>query len=175
MILSTHIYSYDIKEKKVDGYGSYTIVIKEIYMPRKSEINKETMTKIADLVMEGHTMATVARKIGVAKGSIYRWIGKFPELKEMIQAARVLKAESYMDEIVEIADDRSHDLIEDLESGQMRPNAAAVARAKLQIDTRRKLAAIIKPEAFGEKSHVDITSNGNDVFTGFNIIMPEDK
>lgn len=144
-------------------------------MARKSEINKATMTKIADLVMEGHTMTTVARKIGVAKGSIYRWIGKFPELKEMIQAARVLKAERYMDEIVEIADDDSKDLIEDLESGQMRPNAAAVARAKLKIDTRRKLSAILKPEDFGEKKQLDITSNGNDVFTGFNIIMPEDK
>lgn len=144
-------------------------------MPRKSEINKETMTKIADLVMDGHTMTTVARKIGVAKGSIYRWIGKFPELKEMIEAARLIKADRIMDEVIEIADDDSKDLIEDLESGQMRPNAAAVARAKLKIDTRRKYAATIKPEAYGEKKQVDITSNGNDVFTGFNIILPEDN
>jgi len=144
-------------------------------MARKSEINKATMTKIADLVMNGDTMSTVARKIGVAKGSIYRWIGKFPELKEMIAAARILKTERYMDECVEIADDDSKDLIEDLESGQMRPNAAAVARAKLKIDTRRKISAAMNPEVFGDKTQLDITSNGQDIFTGFNIIMPEDK
>ena len=142
---------------------------------RKSQINKETMTKIADLIMDGDTMSTVARKVGVASGSIYRWMSRFPELKEMIDTARVLKADKYMDEIVEIADDKSKDLIEDLESGQMRPNAAAVARSKLQIDTRRKLSAIVKPEAYGDKTKLDITSNGQDVFTGFQIIMPKDK
>lgn len=144
-------------------------------MARKKEINKATMTKICDLLMNGDNMTTVARKIGVARGSIYRWISKLPELKEMVQTARELKADRYMDEIVEISDDTSRDLLADPETGQMRPNAAAVARDKLRIDTRRKLSATINPSEYGEKKQVDITSNGNDVFTGFNIILPEDK
>lgn len=143
-------------------------------MARKKEINKATMTRICDLLMDGDSMVTVARKIGVNKGSIYRWINQIPELKDMVTTARELAAHKAMDEILEIADDTSRDLLEDPETGQMRPNAAAVARDKLRVDTRRKYAATVMPGEYGEKRQVDITSNGNDVFTGFNIIMPED-
>jgi len=61
--------------------------------------------------------------------------------------------------MLDIADDKTKDTVstEFGESG----NAVAVARARLQIDTRKFIAAKLKPKKYGDK--LDLTSLGEKI------------
>jgi len=144
---------------------------------RKPQLNGPTMTRIFDYLCNGDSMVTVARKIGINKGTIYRWIKGNDKLKEMVKEAREIQAGTYMDDLIEIADDDSNDLLTDPETGRQSPNAAAVARAKLKITTRKKLAGFYNPAAYSDQTKVDVTSNGESVsgFLGLQIIMPKEE
>ena len=141
---------------------------------RKPQLNGPTMTRIFDYLCDGDSMITVARRIGVNKGSIYRWIKGNDKLKEMVKEAREIQAGTYIDDLLAISDDDSKDLLTDPETGRQSPNAAAVARSKLKINTRKKLAGFYHRTEYGDNQKVDITSNGESVsgFVGLQIIMP---
>lgn len=143
---------------------------------RKPQLNGPTMTRIFDYLCNGDSMVTVARKIGVNKASIYRWIKGNEKLKVMVKEAREIQAGTYIDDLLSIADDASKDLLTDPETGRQSPNAAAVARSKLKISTRKKLAGFYHPTEFSDKAQIDITSNGESVsgFVGLQIIMPKE-
>ena len=69
------------------------------------------------------------------------------------------QADSLVEEMLDIADDKTKDTVstEFGESG----NAVAVARARLQIDTRKFIAAKLKPKKYGDK--LDLTSLGEKI------------
>jgi transposase-like protein len=143
---------------------------------RKPQLNGPTMTRIFDYLCNGDSMITVARRIGVNKGSIYRWMKGNEKLRTMVKEAREIQAGDYIDDLLKIADDESKDLLVDPETGRKYPNAAAVARSKLKISTRKKLAGFYHPTEFSDKAQIDITSNGESVsgFLGLQIIMPKE-
>lgn len=144
---------------------------------RKPQLNGPTMKRIYDYLCDGDSMMTVARKIGVVRSSIYRWMDGNPKLKAMVKEAREIQASTYIEQILEIADDESKDLIVDPESGRKYPNAAAVARAKLKISTRKKLAGYYHPTEFSDQTKVDVTSNGETLsgFGGLTITPPKEE
>jgi hypothetical protein len=59
-------------------------------------------------------------------------------------------AHALFDESLAIADDTSLDMIPDSE-GNLTANPTAVARAKLRIDTRFRIAGKISPRVYGER------------------------
>lgn len=142
---------------------------------RKPQLNGPTITRIFEYLCSGDSMVTVARKIGVNKGTIYRWMKGNETLKGRVKEAREIQAGTYIDDLLGIADDDTKDLLVDPETGKQSPNAAAVARSKLKISTRKKLAGYYHPTEFSDKAQIDITSNGESVsgFVGLQIIMPE--
>ena len=144
---------------------------------RKPQLNGPTRIKIYDYLCNGDSMMTVARKIGVNKSSIYRWMKGDEKLKSMVKEAREIQAGTYVDDLIDIADDDSKDLITDPDTGKQSPNAAAVARAKLKISTRKKLAGYYHPTEFSDKAQIDVTSNGGSVsgFVGLQIILPSEE
>lgn len=87
--------------------------------------------------------------------TICRWRIQFPEFGEMYLEAKKSQAMLYADETIDIADDDSRDLLEN-DKGTV-ANAAAVARAKLRIDTRKWYAATLAPRMFGDKTQTEIT------------------
>ena len=143
---------------------------------RKPQLNGPTMTRIYDYLCDGDSMMTVARRIGVNRASIYRWIKGNEKLAAMVKEAREIQAGTYIDQIIEISDDESKDLIVDPETGRKYPNAAAVARAKLKISTRKKLAGYYHPTEFGDSAKIDVTSNGESIsgFVGLVIKPPKE-
>ena len=143
---------------------------------RKPELNGPTMKRIYDHLCNGDSMTTVARKLGVVRGTIYRWMQGNEKFKDMVKEAREIQAGTLVDEMLDIADDDSKDLISDA-SGRQYPNAAAVARAKLKLDTRRKLAGYYNPAAYSDQAKLDITSNGESLsgFGGLIITPPKEE
>lgn len=63
------------------------------------------------------------------------------------------------DEMLEIADDSTSDIIVD-DEGRERTNAEVVARSRLRVDTRKWLLSKLAPKKYGER--VDLTHAGPD-------------
>lgn len=79
------------------------------------------------------------------------------KLSDKLARAREYGIEALLDETVDIADETLFDTIKD-ESGSERPNSEWISRSKLRIETRIKLAQMLKPKKYGAK--LDLTSAG---------------
>lgn len=90
--------------------------------------------------------------------TIFDWIKNHPSFGERYARARELAAHCLFDQMIDIADDCSKDVLED---GS--PNNAAIQRAKLQIDTRARVAGKLAPKVYGERIDalpmVNVTNN----------------
>jgi len=69
------------------------------------------------------------------------------------------QADVIFDEMIDIADDKTEDTIT-TEFG-LQGNSVAVARARLQIDTRKFISAKLKPKKYGDK--LDLTTDGKEI------------
>lgn len=87
--------------------------------------------------------------------TIVRWEARHEDFRLMMGAARRARADMLMAEVVEIADDRSHDMVQIGE--QWVPNPVAPSRSKIMCDVRLKVAAKLHPQKYGDK--LDITAN----------------
>lgn len=82
--------------------------------------------------------------------TIFIWLKKHSEFSEQYARAKKCQIDCLVDEILEIADDTTHDLIEN-PAGYLVANAQAVNRARLKIDTRKWLASKLVPKIYGLK------------------------
>jgi len=132
------------------------------------------MEYVYQALIDGKRPIDITKTLKVAPQLFYVWRGRYPTFKKLVDEANRIKASKYIDEMVEIADNDSEDKIIS-DDGVVRPNAANVARSKLKIQTRRKVAAIYDPVNYSENiggSGVNI--NGN-VFMGLQITPPTSK
>lgn len=83
--------------------------------------------------------------------TIWNWCRENPDFFANYMRARENMAHALFDQSLAIADDTSRDMIVDAD-GVMTANPTAVARAKLQIDTRFRIAGKISPKVYGERS-----------------------
>lgn len=77
-----------------------------------------------------------------------------------------LRAEALLDEMFDIADDTSKDVIEeDLGDGivNTRVNHEVIQRSRLRYDARKWLVTKLNPKKYGDK--VDVTSGGDKIQT----------
>lgn len=82
------------------------------------------------------------------------------KLSDKLARAREFGIEALLDETVDIADETAFDTIRG-EEGNDRPNTEWISRSKLRIETRVKLAQMMKPKKYGAK--VDVTSGGEKI------------
>lgn len=82
------------------------------------------------------------------KTTINLWRHKHPEFSTQYAQAKISQIETLIDEIIDIADDSSHDdLIND--EGLVKCNNEWIARSRLRIDTRKWLASKLAPKIYG--------------------------
>jgi hypothetical protein len=82
------------------------------------------------------------------KAAIRRWCIKHPEFGSQYARAKVQQIDTLVDEIIEIADDSSQDVIIN-EQGNRICNSEFIARSRLRIDTRKWLASKLTPKVYG--------------------------
>ena len=85
--------------------------------------------------------------------TVWKWIRENPLFFADYVRAHESAADTWFSECLDIADDASQDVNPD---GS--PNSAAVARAKLRIDTRLRMIAKIAPKKYGEHMRPDAAS-----------------
>lgn len=98
--------------------------------------------------------------------TIKNWLKTHEAFLAMYTRAKDDQADILVEEMLEIADNKTEDII----SGQFGDsgNSVAVQRARLQIDTRKFIASKLKPKKYGDK--LDLTTDGKELNTAPPII-----
>lgn len=131
---------------------------------RPSRYTKKLAGEICELVAADpcNTMRKIAEIEGIpSPATICRWLGEHESFREQYARAKEAQAEILVEEMIMIADDGELDVETrvnrhgeeyDVERGDI------VARSKLMVDTRKWLAAKLKPKKYGDK--VDLNHKG---------------
>jgi len=120
----------------------------------------ELAIRICEELSNGVSLQKIcARSDMPAQGTVYRMIAESPFFREIYVRARENAAHTLFDQMIDIADDCSNDLLEDGSA-----NHAAIARAKIQIETRARVAGKLAPKVYAERLANDtpqVTVNNN--------------
>lgn len=107
------------------------------------------------------------------RSTVYDWLDAdthgFPD---QYARARARQADTFLDEIIEIADDSAND-VEQIEIAPGvkvdRVNYEVINRSKVRIDSRKWFMSKVAPKKYGDSKAIDVTSGG-DRITGFAIV-----
>ena len=144
-------------------------------MKRKTVIlTPAVMKRISTYIGNGYLKNEIATKIGICRQTLHRWETKNPKLKELFKEQTLIRTEILKDEILEIADDKSGDLLKDPDTGREYPNAANVSRSTLQIKAREKIMKYDNPERFAGNTNVDVVTEGSGLQVVINYGKPDE-
>lgn len=123
-------------------------------MGRPSKYSSKLADEICVRLVSGESLRKICSgKTMPGMTSIFKWLRETPEFAKQYAYAREAQAEALADEIISISDDRSNDTI-DGEYGEV-PNAAAIQRDRLRVDSRKWYASKLLPRKYGDK--LDVT------------------
>ena len=127
-----------------------------------STSNKATSTILAQLGKTGET-------VGVT--TIYKWLGDNEQFAKDYARSKEEQADFLAEEMLEIADDDSLD-VGFTDDGKPFVKGENIQRARLRVDTRKWIAAKLKPKKYGDKISQEITGkDGGPVETTSEVIM----
>lgn len=142
---------------------------------RPSEFTQETANRICKELSEGKSIRTICLAEDMpSAGTVYNWLLE-EDKKEFLKQyayARNAQAEHLFDELLEIADDGSNDLMTITKGDHSYEveNKEVVNRSRLRVDTRKWYLSKVLPKKYGDK--VDVTSGG-EVIKGNTIILKD--
>ena len=130
-------------------------------MGRPSDYSEQLADIICERMICGaddkpESLRSICRDDGMpALGTVMRWLAKHPEFRAQYASAREAQAEVHQEELIEISDNCTDDVQvlmgNDDEGALGRLNHSAVARAKLQVDTRKWVMSKMVPKKYGDK------------------------
>lgn len=90
--------------------------------------------------------------------TVFGWMRKHPEFLEMYTRAKQEAADALVEEMLDISDDGTNDWMEthdkDGNDTGYKVNGEHVQRSRLRVETRKWIAAKLKPKKYGEKVDV---------------------
>lgn len=87
--------------------------------------------------------------------TIWEWRFDYEEFRNLYAEARRAQADLLAEEIVEICDDDSEDVV--FGENGVRQNSEFIARSRLKVDTRKWIACKLLPKVYGEKVTTEST------------------
>ena len=125
---------------------------------------QEVADAICAAIASGASLRKAAHEQGVAAPTVIDWVNARPDFSEQYARAREKGYALLADEIIEISDDSSSDVVE-TEHGQ-KTDAEVVARSRLRVDSRKWILSKMLPKVYGEKITTDITGKLQHEHTG---------
>ena len=92
----------------------------------------------------------------------YKVVAESDENEKNYTCAREKRADFIFEEIKEIADKQDKDVYVDSE-GNEKTNHNVVQRSRLQIDAYKWMLGKMSPKKYGDKSGIDLTTNGESI------------
>lgn len=126
-----------------------------------TKYTEEKATAICSMIAEGKSVREIgAMKDQPSERTIYNWLASTEEFLQKYTRAREQQAEVYAQEIIDIADDSTGDMIVD-DEGNERLNSEHVQRSKLRIDARKWAASKLQPKKYGDRTAIDVGMQGD--------------
>jgi hypothetical protein len=103
--------------------------------------------------------------------TVFTWLRIHPEFLEQYTRAKEESADALVEEMLDISDEASNDWMEvhDKENVGYRLNGEAINRSRLRVDTRKWIAAKLKPKKYGDKTQTEVTGpDGKDLIPEMN-------
>ena len=100
------------------------------------------MTKLNDSSPKILRLREVMNRISVSRSTIYDWLSNNDEFSDKYRKATEQREDFHFEEMMEIAD-------------KVLPESAEVAKAKLQIDTRKWVLSRMNPKKYGDKQQME--------------------
>lgn len=116
---------------------------------RPTDYSRELAVEICLRISNGRSVKSIcADKDMPSKTSIYEWLNIHSEFTDMYREAVSQRADYHFDEMLDIAD-------------MVEAESAEVAKARLQIDTRKWILSRMNPRKYGDNIQEDDGNNDN--------------
>lgn len=102
-------------------------------------------------IAEGKSSRAMCIETGISQQSLWNWLATDNLFFEQYARAKEKCADFYAEEIIEIADDSSKDLIDLDDGGKKIVDHETVNRSRLKIDARKWYASKLAPKKYGDK------------------------
>lgn len=117
---------------------------------RPSDYLPEVAADICSLLADGESMRKVCERPGMPnKATVFRWLAQHEEFRDQYAKATETRADAIFEKMFDIADSVAEE-------------AAAVAKARLRIDTRKWALARMNPKKCGDKVSQEIDHKSSD-------------
>jgi hypothetical protein len=113
-----------------------TAATKRKKLGRPTDYTPEIAREISDRMVDGNSLRAVCQQDDMPdEGTVYRWIARYPEFREIYAHARELQAMRWAEEVLTIADKTTLDPQD----------------RRIRVDTRKWLLSKILPRVYGDK------------------------
>ncbi|MDX1902136.1 MAG: terminase small subunit protein [Gammaproteobacteria bacterium] len=114
--------------------------------------NPEMIAEILDQIVFGKSLVSILKsKPEYPRYSTFmEWLNEDKSLADKYTRAKEEQADFLAEELLEIADETSHDTIIN-ENGREVPNSEWINRSRLRVDTRKWIASKLKPKKYGDR------------------------
>lgn len=126
---------------------------------------QRTQNAICSRLALGESLRTICADEKMPdKSTVFAWLQDDPVFQQAYAIARRFQAESFADDIIEIADDATGDWMTIERNGESERviDREHVDRSKLRVDARKWLASRLAPKKYGEATlirHADADGN----------------
>lgn len=131
---------------------------------RPSLYRDDVAAEICDRLAKGESLVSICADETSgwlpSQTTVYRWLDESAEFRERYARARELQAETFVDEIVSIADQPNARTTTDGEVHLSDP-----VRDRLRMDARKWVASKLAPKKYGEKITQEVTGADGEPFT----------
>jgi len=115
---------------------------------RPSSYTEEEAQALCEWITNGHSLSSWCRQTGRSAFIVYGWMRSESDFARRYAQAHQDRTDTMADDLLEIADETAGT-----------DSIAAVQAAKLRIETRKWIAAKLKPSKYGEKQLVETSGS----------------
>jgi len=122
---------------------------------RPSDYSEELVEEICLRISFGEGLVKICKDEHIpSRSTVMRWLLNNKEFQDKYAQAREAQADYLLEELLDIADDKSGDTYEDAK-GNIKIDHENINRSRLRVDTRKWVIAKLAPKKYGDKVALD--------------------
>lgn len=122
-------------------------------MKRRVYYSPRIVIRICRRIADGESVNRICAEDGMpGRWAFYKWLDQQPKLLAMYELALEMRADVHADEITDIADEAPIEMVTIIGEKEIRRlDYAGVAHRRLRVDTRKWIAARLRPKKYGDR------------------------
>lgn len=123
-------------------------------MARPCEFTQELADRMCEQLADGKSLRKVCEAEEMpCKATVFKWLREIPGFSDQYARAKEEAADSFVDDLGDIADDGRNDWMKDNDPDNpgYKANGENIQRARLRVDTRKWIASKLKAKKYGDK------------------------